>query len=77
MGKFSWIAHLAETGNKKELMEEVGPIAKATGKTCEEVADGFINAHQEMRENKDNPAYAKLNEIHDKIKKENENESLV
>jgi hypothetical protein len=77
MGKFSYIAHLVETGNKKELIHEVGSIARATGRTCEEVADGFIDAHREMRNNRDNPAYIKLNEIHDEIIKENEDESLA
>ena len=65
MSKMSWISYLCETGNKKELIEEVG----------KELANGFLKAHNEMRENKDNPAYNKLNEIHDEMqKKVNKNE---
>ena len=57
MGKMSWISHLCETGNRKELIEEVGI----------ELADDFLKAHNQMRNNKDNPAYDKLNEIHDRL----------
>ena len=57
MSKMSWISHLCETNNKKELIELVG----------EELADGFLKAHNQMRENRDNPAYEKLNEIHDEM----------
>jgi len=57
MSKMSWISYLCETGNKKELIEEVGI----------ELAEGFLKAHNQMRENKDNPAYDKLNEIHDEM----------
>ena len=60
MGKMSWISHLCETGNRKELIEEVGI----------ELADDFLKAHNQMRNNKDNPAYDKLNEIHDEMQKE-------
>jgi len=59
MSKMSWISYLCETGNKKELINEVG----------KELAEGFLKAHNQMRENKDNPAYNKLNEIHDEMQK--------
>ena len=58
MGKMSWIAKLAEEGNLKELIEEVGSI---------EIAQGFIDAVKTIRKNKDNPAYNKLNEIQTKM----------
>ena len=57
MGKMSWIAYLAESGNKKELMEEVSGIASMTGKTSTEVADEFIKAAKTIKENKDNNYY--------------------
>ena len=66
MSKMSWISHLCETSNKKELIELVG----------EELADGFLKAHNQMRENRDNPAYEKLNEIHDEMQKEVSNEQM-
>ena len=56
----SYIAYLAKNGNKKELMEEVGPIASQTGKTLEEVADGFIEAAKTIEDKKENPAYKQL-----------------
>ena len=31
MGKMSWIAYLAESGNKKELMDEVSGLESMTG----------------------------------------------
>ena len=66
MSKMSWISYLCETGNKKELIEEVGI----------ELAEGFLEAHNKMRENKNNPAYYKLNQIHDEMQKEVQNEQM-
>ena len=60
MGKMSLISYLCEHNYKKELIEEVGI----------EMADGFLEAHNTMRENRDNPAFKKLNEIHDEMQKE-------
>jgi len=68
MGKMSWISYLCETGNRKALIEEVGSI---------EVANEFLEAHSIMRKNKDNPAYQKLNDIHDEMQKEVKNERIV
>ena len=65
MARMPYIAYLAEKGNLKELAEEVGST---------EMAQGFINAVEEMKKNKDNPAYKKLNEIHDKAVKIGEDE---
>ncbi len=59
MSKMSWISYLCENGKKKELIEEVG----------QELAEGFLEAHNQMRKNKNNPAYEKLNEIHDEMQK--------
>tara|TARA_B100001250_G_C19790514_1_gene786266 strand:+ start:194 stop:412 length:219 start_codon:yes stop_codon:yes gene_type:complete len=61
-----WISYLCETGNKKELIEEVGI----------ELAEGFLKAHNQMRENKENPAYDKLNEIHDEMQREVKDEQM-
>ena len=65
MARMPYIAYLAEKGNLKELTEEVGST---------EMAQGFINAVEEMKKNKDKPAYKKLNEIHDKAVKIGEDE---
>lgn len=64
MSKMSWISYLCESGNKKQLVEEIG----------EELANQFLHAHNQMRENRDNPAYDKLNKIHDKMQKNFKNE---
>ena len=66
MSKMAWISYLCETGNKEELIEEVGI----------ELAEGFLEAHNKMRENKNNPAYDKLNQIHDEMQKEVQNEQM-
>ena len=65
MSRMPYIAYLAEKGNLKELAEEGGST---------EMAQGFINAVEEMKKNKDKPAYKKLNEIHDKAVKIGEDE---
>jgi len=61
MSKMSWISYLCETGNRKALVEEVGSV---------EIANEFLDAHIIMRNNKENPAYQKLNEIHDEMQKD-------
>jgi len=63
MSNMSYISYLCESNNKKELVEEVG----------EKLANHFLRAHNQMRENRGNPAYDKLNEIHDKMQKERKN----
>ena len=63
MGKMSWIAYLAENEKREELMEEVGVIASACGKTTAEIADGFIEAVKTIEKNKEKPAYKKLSKI--------------
>ena len=57
MSKMPYISWLCENNKKKELIEEVGI----------EMAEEFIEAHRKMRKNKDNPAYKKLNEIHNQM----------
>ena len=54
MSKMGYIHHLCETNNKKELIEELGSI---------QMAEGFLEAHKEMRNKKYNKAFGKLNEI--------------
>jgi len=61
MSKMAWISYLCETDNKKELIEEVQSI---------EIAENFLEAHKRMRENRGNPAYQTLNDIHDRFQKE-------
>ena len=59
----SWIAYLAENEKREELMEEVGCIASATGRTAADVADGFIEAVKTIEKNKEKPAYKNLSKI--------------
>ena len=61
MGKMSWISYLCESGNREELIEEVGSV---------EIADEFLRAHNQMRERKEEPAFKVLNKIHNNMKKE-------
>ncbi len=56
MGKMSYIHHLCETNNKKELIEELGST---------QMADGFLEAHKEMRDKANTVAFGKLNELVD------------
>ena len=65
MGKMSHIAYLCEHNKRDELIEEVSDCAEFLGKTAEEIADGFIDAHNNMRSQKENPAFKVLNEIAD------------
>ena len=58
MSRMSYISKLAEEGNLKELTEEVSSV---------EVAQGFIDAVSEIRRQKNNPAFEKLNEIQTKM----------
>ena len=69
MSKMSWISHLCEKGDRKALIEELNmtDLTALTGKTVEEVADGFIEAHNNIRLQKNNPAFEKLNEIQDEM----------
>ena len=65
----SKIAYLCENGLKNELIEELNmsDLTSLTGKSPEEIADGFIDAHKNMKEKRNQKAYKKLNEIHDKL----------
>jgi hypothetical protein len=56
VGKMSYIHHLCETNNKKELIEELGST---------QMADGFLKAHKEMRNGRESVAFGKLNELVD------------
>ena len=51
MGKMGYIAYLAENNMREELIAELG---------SERIADGFIEAANQIRENKENEAYHKL-----------------
>ena len=66
------ISVLCEKGDKKgliKLLNRSDLTQLMPGKTEEEIADGFIQAHQKMRLQKDNPAFSKLNEMHDLMQK--------
>ena len=74
MGSMSYISYLCENKKEKELIEYLNKdgLTKLTGKSSKELAQGFIKAHKKIKENKNNPAYKKLNEIH-----ENYNKSIL
>ena len=44
MGRFSYIAYLCREGDRDKLREEVSSMAKAMGRSSEDVADEFIYA---------------------------------
>ena len=62
MSKIAYISYLAENNMRDELIEEVGNI---------EMADGFLEAHKQMRKRKNEPAFKVLNNIHDEMQREN------
>ena len=65
MSKMSYIAYLCEENDKEGLINELNMsgLTKLTGKTVEEVADGFIEAHNTIKKRKNEDAYKVLNEI--------------
>ena len=68
VSRMPWIAKLAEDENLKELTEELGD---------EQMAQGFIDAHKEMINKKDDPAYKKLNEIHKEMKEHRKKQDMI
>ena len=54
MGKMGYIAYLAENNMKEELIAELG---------SSRIANGFIEAANRIRENKENEAYKVLNKL--------------
>ena len=74
MGKMSWISYLCENEMKEELIKELNmpDLVSLTGKAPEEIADGFIEAHKEIKKRKKEPAYKVLNKIHNNIKEYND-----
>lgn len=54
MGKMGYIAYLAENNMREELIAELG---------SSRVADGFIEAANQIRENKESEAYKVLNKL--------------
>ena len=65
MSKMSYVAYLCEENDKEGLINELNMsgLTKLTGKTVEEVADGFIEAHNTIKKRKNKDAYKVLNEI--------------
>ena len=72
MGKMKIISKLCEEEDRDGLIKMLNAtdLTKLTGKTIEEVADGFIDAHKKIIDRGHDPAYRKLNEIHNRYKKE-------
>ena len=54
MGKMGYIAYLAENDMRDELISEVGSTR---------IADGFINAATQIRNNKESESYKVLNKL--------------
>ena len=57
------ISQLCENGDLESLIDFVGNKSMAIG---------FMVAHEEMRQRSNDPAYAKLNEIHDEMQLDEE-----
>tara|TARA_R100000458_G_C8275843_1_gene251008 strand:- start:1641 stop:1886 length:246 start_codon:yes stop_codon:yes gene_type:complete len=66
MGKMGYISLLAKEKNLEELEEEVSGIAEMLGRTTKDVAEGFIEAQEEIENNKDNPAFKVLHKLNQK-----------
>jgi len=77
MSRFPHIAYLCEQGKRDELILEVSGMASMMGKTAEEVADGFLEAHKQAEENPDNPAFKEIAKIQRKASKFYQNEYLL
>ena len=69
MGRMSYIAYLCEKEDKDAIVDELNmpDLMTLTGKSPEEIADGFIAAYKNIRLQKNNPAFEKLNEIQTKM----------
>ena len=83
MGRMSYIAYLCEREDRDAIIAELNTpdLMTLTGKSPEEIADGFIAAYKNIRLQKNNPAFDKLNEIQDEMleyekDKDDEEESL-
>ena len=67
MSAMGYIHYLCETENMKDLVEEVGNYT---------IAEQFMDAHKQMRENREKKEYSVLNEITDEsIKKYKQDEA--
>ena len=81
MSKMSYIAYLCEQNDREALIDELNMsgLTKLTGKTVEQVADGFVEAYNTIVKKKNEPAYKVLNKIQTKMikleKKEITNEN--
>tara|TARA_R100000750_G_C2306741_1_gene80911 strand:+ start:359 stop:679 length:321 start_codon:yes stop_codon:yes gene_type:complete len=69
MSRMSYIAYLCEKEDRDAIVDELNmpDLMTLTGKSPEEIADGFIAAYQNIRLQKNNPAFSKLNEIQDEM----------
>ena len=67
------ISILCEKGDRKGLIDLLNMSDIITqlmpGKTEEEIADGFIKAHQNMRLRRNQEEYEQLNKMHDLMQK--------
>tara|TARA_R100000742_G_C4275670_1_gene96298 strand:- start:1583 stop:1801 length:219 start_codon:yes stop_codon:yes gene_type:complete len=72
MGKMKEISRLCENNDRNGLIAEIKNntfLLQLSKYKIEEMADGFLKSHNEIRDNRNNPAFKKLNEIHDKYNK--------
>ena len=78
MSTMSHIAYLCKQNDKDAIIEELNKtnLTKLTGKSVEEVAQGFIDAYNNIRLQKKNPAFNKLNEIQDEMLEHERHKSI-
>ena len=76
MGKMSWISYLCENEMKEELIKELNmpDLVSLTGKSPEEIADGFIEAAEQIEKNKEKEAYKVLYKLQQQHIEEGEKE---
>ena len=69
MGSMSHIAYLCSKLDRDGLIEELNmsDLTKLTGKTVEEVADGFIEAYHNIEKKRNEPTFKNLAKIQDEM----------
>jgi hypothetical protein len=65
MGQMKHIHYLCSKGDRDGLINELisKGLDKVSDKTVEEIADGFIEAYNNVEERKDEPAFTNLQKI--------------
>ena len=68
MGQMKYIHYLCSKGDRNGLINELinKGLDGISDKTVEEIADGFIDAYNNVEERKDEPAFTNLQKIQKK-----------